>query len=69
MKAKNLLADKDYASAKNREYLKSIGIKTESSNLHFGLGEEDISFAQEFFKNNFWNNCFNFFIKIYSFFS
>jgi len=27
IKAKNLLADKGYASAKNREYLKSIGVK------------------------------------------
>jgi len=27
LKAKNLLADKGYASAKNREYLKSIGVK------------------------------------------
>lgn len=45
--------NKFHAAQLHLEYLKSIGIKTESSNLHFGLGGEDIFFAQEFFKNNF----------------
>lgn len=45
--------NKFHAAQLHLEYLKRIGIKVESSNLHFGLGEEDIFFAQEFFKNNF----------------
>ena len=45
--------NKFHAAQLHLEYLKSIGIKTDSSNLHFGLSEQDISFAQEFFKNNF----------------
>ena len=45
--------DKFHAAQLHLEYLKSIGIKADSSNLHFGLSEQDISFAQEFFKNNF----------------
>lgn len=45
--------DKFHAAQLHLEYLRSVGIKVDSSNLHFGLGEEDISFAQEFFKNNF----------------
>ena len=45
--------DKFHAAQLHLQYLKSIGIKTDSSNLHFGLSEQDISFAQEFFKNNF----------------
>ncbi|MFA4924407.1 MAG: glycosyltransferase family 9 protein [Ignavibacteriaceae bacterium] len=45
--------DKFHAAQLHIEYLKSIGIKAESSNLHFGLDEQDISFANNFFKTNF----------------
>lgn len=45
--------DKFHAAQLHLEYLKCLGIKAESSNLHFGLSEEDIIFARKFFKNNF----------------
>ena len=45
--------NKYHAAQLHIEFLKSIGIKTESSNLHFGLDEKDISFAKDFFIHNF----------------
>ena len=45
--------DKFHAAQLHVEFLKNIGIKTVSSNLHFGLDEKDISFADNIFKNHF----------------
>ncbi len=50
--------DKFHAAQLHLEYLKNIGIKAESSNLHFGLDEKDISLAEVFYKNNFGENDF-----------
>jgi len=45
--------NKFHAAQLHVEFLKNIGIKAESSNLHFGLDEKDISFADNIFKNHF----------------
>ncbi|MDP3147660.1 MAG: glycosyltransferase family 9 protein [Ignavibacteria bacterium] len=50
--------DKFHAAQLHLEYLKKIGIEVNSSNLHFGLDEKDISFAEDFYKNNFSENDF-----------
>ena len=47
-----------HAAQLHVEYLKKIGIKAESRNLHFGLDEKDISFTDNFFKNKFTENDF-----------
>jgi len=50
--------NKFHAAQLHIEFLNSIGIKTESSNLHFGLDKKEIAFAQDFFDKNFSVNDF-----------
>jgi len=45
--------NKFHAAQLHLEFLKYLGIKTESQNLHFGLDKLDMTFAEMFFKQNF----------------
>ncbi|MBA4251720.1 MAG: hypothetical protein C0425_10465 [Chlorobiaceae bacterium] len=42
-----------HAAKLHLEFLKNIGLKIETQNLHFGISEKDHSFAKDFFIKNF----------------